>query len=197
VIFSIEVVHHRIFSVNQFDDVGHEVTNGVCVSFVDLLEQLDVSDPLLVISDDVFVLDTCEGVAVLEVVVSVLTESFITTHPYSGEVVSIFRTIVGRLVVVREKATQCCLGGDALCWEIVEPQEWCLANHKGEVSRLTVFIAPEVCAAMLYILSHILGSERPSYFSMAGLKCMGYLIVRRSPENAEKLLTAPGLADGA
>jgi hypothetical protein len=54
-----------------------------------------------------------------------------------------------------------------------------------------------VCAAMLYILSHILGSERPLYFSMDGLKSLGYLIVRRRRENAEKLLTAPGLADGA
>jgi hypothetical protein len=50
---------------------------------------------------------------------------------------------------------------------------------------------------MLYILSHILGSERPSYFSMAGLKSLGYLIVWRRRENAGKLLTAPGLADGA
>jgi hypothetical protein len=49
----------------------------VCVNFVDLLEQLDVGDPLLVISDDVFVFNTCEGVAILEVAVSVLTESFI------------------------------------------------------------------------------------------------------------------------
>jgi hypothetical protein len=50
VIFSVEVVHHRILSVDPFVDVGHEVTNGVCVSCVDLLEQLDVGDPLLVIS---------------------------------------------------------------------------------------------------------------------------------------------------
>jgi hypothetical protein len=107
VIFSVEVMHHRILSVDQFVDVGHEVTNGVCVSFVDLLEQLDVGDPLFVISDDVFVFDTCEGVAVLEVAVSVLTQSFITSHPYSGEVVSIARTIVGCLVVGREKARQC------------------------------------------------------------------------------------------
>jgi hypothetical protein len=77
VIFSVEVVHHRILSVDQFVDVGHAVTNGVCVNFVDLLEQLDVGDPLLVISDDVFVFNTCEGVAILEVAVSVLTESFI------------------------------------------------------------------------------------------------------------------------
>jgi hypothetical protein len=32
---------------------------------------------------------------------------------------------------------------------------------------------PEAHAAMLYILSHILGSERPSYFSIAGLKSLG------------------------
>jgi hypothetical protein len=61
----------------------------VCVSFVDLLEQLDVGDPLLVISNDVFVFDTCKGVAVLEVVVGVLSESFVTSHSHSGEVVSI------------------------------------------------------------------------------------------------------------
>jgi hypothetical protein len=55
--------------------------------------------------------------------------------------VSIARTIIGHLVVGREKARQCCPGGDALYWEIVEPQEWCLAHHKGEVSRHVVFIA--------------------------------------------------------
>jgi hypothetical protein len=140
VIFSIDVVHHRVLSVDQFVDVGHEVTNGVCVSFVDLLKQLDVGDPLLVIRDDVFIFDTCEGVAVLDVAVSVLTESFITSHPYSGEVVSIARVIVGRVVVDHEKARQCCPRGDTLCWEIVEPQEWCLAHHKGDVSRHVVFI---------------------------------------------------------
>jgi hypothetical protein len=80
----------------------------VCVSFVDLLKQLDVGDPLLVISDDIFVFDTSEGAAVLEVAVSVLTESFITSHPYSSEVVSIARTILGRLVIGHEKARQCC-----------------------------------------------------------------------------------------
>jgi hypothetical protein len=122
VIFSVELVHHRILSVDQFVDVDHEVTDGVCVSFVDLLEQLDVGVPLLVISDDVFVFDTCEGVAVLKVAVGVLTESFITAHLYSGKVVSIARMIVGRLVVGREKVRKCCLGGDTLYWEIVEPQ---------------------------------------------------------------------------
>jgi hypothetical protein len=31
---------------------------------------------------------------------------------------------------------------------------------------------------MLYILSHILGSKRSSYFSIEGFKSLGYLIVR-------------------
>jgi hypothetical protein len=57
-------------------------------------------------------------------------------------------------------------------------------------------LPPEARAAILYILSHILGSERPSYFSIEGLKSVGYLIVRRRREKAGKLLTAPGLADG-
>jgi hypothetical protein len=55
----------------------------------------------------------------------------------------------------------------------------------------------EARAAILYILSYILGSERPSYFSIQGLKSLGNLIVRRRREKAGKLLTAPGLADGA
>jgi hypothetical protein len=38
VVFSVEVVHHRILSVDQLFDIGHEITDGVCVSFVDLLE---------------------------------------------------------------------------------------------------------------------------------------------------------------
>jgi hypothetical protein len=50
---------------------------------------------------------------------------------------------------------------------------------------------------MLYILSHILGSERLSYFSIAGLKSLGYLIVWRRREKVGQLLNAPGLADGA
>jgi hypothetical protein len=101
-VFSIEVMHYRILSVDWFVDVGHEVANGFRIGFVDLLEQLDVSDPLLVVCDDVVVFDTCEGVAVLEVAVGVLTESFVSSHPYSDEVVSIARTIVGRLVIGRE-----------------------------------------------------------------------------------------------
>jgi hypothetical protein len=77
VILSVEVVHYRVLSVDQFVDVGHEVANGFGVGFVDLLEQLDVGDSLFVVGKDVVVFDTCEGVAVLEVAVSVLTESFI------------------------------------------------------------------------------------------------------------------------
>jgi hypothetical protein len=70
VIFSIEVVHYRVLSVDQFVDVGHEVTNGFGVDFVDLLEQLDVGDSLFGVGNDVVIFDTCEGVAVLEVAVS-------------------------------------------------------------------------------------------------------------------------------
>jgi hypothetical protein len=102
VIFSIEIAHYRVLSVDQFVDVGHEVANGFGVGFVDLLEQLDVGDSLFVVGNDIVIFDTCEGVAVLEVAVSLLTESFIASHPYSSEVVSIARTIIGRLVVSRE-----------------------------------------------------------------------------------------------
>jgi hypothetical protein len=93
----------------------------MCVSFMDLLEELDVGDPFLVISDDILVFDPCESVAIFEVAVGVLTESFITSHPHSGEVVTVARTIVGRLVVGCEESRQSCLGSNALCWEIVEP----------------------------------------------------------------------------
>jgi hypothetical protein len=105
--------------------------------------------------------------------------------------VSVASTIIGHLVVGREKARQRCPGGDALCWEIVEPQEWCLAHHKGEVSRHVVFIASRgACRNAIHL-------ERPSYLSMAGLKSLGYMIVQRRRENTGKLLTAPGLTDGA
>jgi hypothetical protein len=97
VVFSIEVVHYRILSVDQFVDIGRDG-----IGFVDLLKQLDVGDSLFVVGNDVVIFDTFKGVAVLKVTVSVLTKSFITSHPYSGEVVSIARTIVGRLVVGRE-----------------------------------------------------------------------------------------------
>jgi hypothetical protein len=38
VVFSVKVVHHCVLSVDQFVDAGHEVTNGMCVSFMDLLK---------------------------------------------------------------------------------------------------------------------------------------------------------------
>jgi hypothetical protein len=38
VVFSVEVLHHCVLSVDQFVDIGHEITNGMCVNFVDLLE---------------------------------------------------------------------------------------------------------------------------------------------------------------
>jgi hypothetical protein len=38
IVFSVEVVHYYILSVDQFVNVGHKVVDGVCVSFVDLLE---------------------------------------------------------------------------------------------------------------------------------------------------------------
>jgi hypothetical protein len=101
-IFSVEVMHYHVLSVNLFVDIGHEVANGFGIDFVDLLEQLDISDSLFVVCNDVVVFDTCEGVAVLEVAVGVLSESFVSSHPYSSEVVSIARTIVGRLIVGRE-----------------------------------------------------------------------------------------------
>jgi hypothetical protein len=99
VVLSIEVMHYCVLSVDQFVNVGHEVANGFGVGFVDLLEQLDIGDPLLVVSNDFVVFDTCKGVAVLEVAVGVLTESLISSHVNSGEVVSIARMIVGRLVI--------------------------------------------------------------------------------------------------
>jgi hypothetical protein len=95
-------MHYCVLSVDQFVDVGHEVTNSFGISFVDLLEQFDIGDPLLVVCNDVVVFDTCKGVAVLEVAVGVLTESFVSSHPNSGEVVSIARAILGRLVIGRE-----------------------------------------------------------------------------------------------
>jgi hypothetical protein len=68
---------------------------------------------------------------------------------------------------------------------------------RGKYPAMWSSFPPEAHAAMLYILSHILGAERPSYFSIDGLKSFGYLIVRRRREKAGKLLTAPRLADGA
>jgi hypothetical protein len=197
VVFSVELIHYRILSVDQFVDVGHEVANGVCVSLMDLLEQLDVGDSLLVVSDDVFVFDTCKGVVVLEVAVCILAESFITSHQYSGEVVGIARTIVGRLVVRREER-------DKVAQEVMHSVGM-LSSHRsgalpitrGKYPAMWSSLLPEARAAMMYILSHILGPGRPSYFSIAGLKSFGYLIVQRRREKVGKLLTALGLADGA
>jgi hypothetical protein len=68
---------------------------------------------------------------------------------------------------------------------------------RGKYPVMWSSLPPEARAAILYILSHILVSERSSYFSIEGLKSLGYLILRRRREKAGKLLTAPGLADGA
>jgi hypothetical protein len=82
---------------------------------MDLLEKFDVGDPFPVISDDIFVLDTSEGVAILEVAVGVLQKSFVASHLYSGEVVSVTRVFIGRLLVGREEVRQCFPGANALC----------------------------------------------------------------------------------
>jgi hypothetical protein len=71
---------------------------------MDLLKELDVGDPILEVGDEVFVFDTCKGVTILEVAVSVLSESFIAPHTHSGEVMGITRMVVGRLVVGREES---------------------------------------------------------------------------------------------
>jgi hypothetical protein len=63
----------------------------MCVSFMDVLEELDVGDPFLVIGNDVIVFDT-------------------------DEVLSVTKLILGRLVVGCAKVRQCCPGGDALSW---------------------------------------------------------------------------------
>jgi hypothetical protein len=76
----------------------------MCVGFMDLLKDPDVGDPFLVIGDDILILDTHEGVAVFVVAVGILLESFVTSHPHSGEVMSVTRVIIGRLVVGREEA---------------------------------------------------------------------------------------------
>jgi hypothetical protein len=99
VVFSFEVMHHRILSIDKLVDVGHKVNDGVGVSFVDLLKELDVGDPLPIVGYDVFVFNNCEGVAILKVVVGLLSESFITPHPYSSEVMCVAGTIVGHLIV--------------------------------------------------------------------------------------------------
>jgi hypothetical protein len=102
-VFLVEFMHHRILSIDKLVDIGHEVGDGVGVSFVHLLKEFDVGYSLLAVGYDVFVFDTCKGVAILKVVVSVLSESFITPHPHSGLVMCVARTIVGHLVVGREE----------------------------------------------------------------------------------------------
>jgi hypothetical protein len=140
-VFSVEVMHYRVLCVNQFVNVGHEVTNGFSSASWIFSNNLMLVISFSVVGDDDIVFDTYKGVAVLEVAVGVLTESFITSHMHSSEVVSIARAVVGCLVVGREEMGQSSPGGDALCWEVVEPQEWCLAHHKGEVSRHVIFVA--------------------------------------------------------
>jgi hypothetical protein len=56
-------------------DIRHEVGDGVGISFVDVLKELDVCDSFLVVGDDVLVLDSRKGVAVLKVAVGVLSKS--------------------------------------------------------------------------------------------------------------------------
>jgi hypothetical protein len=146
VVFSFEVVHHRVLSIDKLVDVGHEVGAGVGIYFVDLFEELDVGYPLFVVGYDVFILDTCESVAVLKVAVSVLSESFITPHPQSGEVICVARTIAGCLVVGDEESWKGCPRGDALHRKTVEPQEWRFAHHKGKYPAMWSSLPPEARA---------------------------------------------------
>jgi hypothetical protein len=166
-------------------------------SFVDLLKKLDVGDSLLVVGNDVFIFHTCGSVAVLKVAVSLLSKSFVRPHPHSSMVMGVARTIVGCLVVGREEPRQ---GRQEVMHSAGR-----LSSHKSEVLPITrgkypamwSSLPPEACVVMLYILSQILGSERPSYFSMVVLKSLGYLIVPRRRENTKKFLTTPRLADRA
>jgi hypothetical protein len=131
---------------------------------------------------------------VFEVAVGVLTESFIMSYPHSGEVVSVAKTIIGHLIVGREKARQCCLGGDALCWEVVETQEWCLAHHKGDVSRHVVFVGSRgACCDAVHLEPY---TWVRATFVLLNSRLEIFQIIRRRRENVGKLLTAPGPADG-
>jgi hypothetical protein len=114
VVFSFEVVHHCVFIVEKLVNVGHEFCDGMGINFVDLLEELDVGYPLLVVGYDLFIVDTCESVAILNVVVSVLSESFITPNQHSNEVMCVAKVIVGCLIVCREESRQGRPRGDAL-----------------------------------------------------------------------------------
>jgi hydrogenase maturation factor len=98
-----KVVNHCILGINEIVDVSHEVGNGISADFVDLLEELDVGDYLLVVGYHIFILDTDEGVVVLEEMVGVLSENFTFSHLHFGEVVSVAGAVVGRLVVHGEE----------------------------------------------------------------------------------------------
>jgi hypothetical protein len=102
-VISFEIVYHCVLGVNELVDVGHEVDDGVGVSFMDLLEELKVSYPLLIVGYDIFILDTRKSVAVLEIVVGVLMESFILLYPHFGEMVSVAGAVVGHLIVGHEE----------------------------------------------------------------------------------------------
>jgi hypothetical protein len=103
VVFSVEVMHHSVLSIDQLVDIGHEVGDCVGVSFMNLLKNLDVRDSLLVVGDDIFIFNTYKGVAILEVAVGVFLESFVAPQPHSREVMCISKTVVGRLVGGREE----------------------------------------------------------------------------------------------
>jgi hypothetical protein len=82
-------------------------------------------------------------------------------------------------------------------WEIVEPQEWCLAHHKGEISRHVVFIASRgTCRNAIHLEPYTWVGATVVLLN-GRFEVLGYLIVWRRRENAGKLLTAPVLADGA
>jgi hypothetical protein len=132
------------------------------VSFVDLLKKLDVGDPLLVVSDDVLVFYTHEGVAVLELAVGVLPKSLVMSHPHSGVVMSVTRTIVGRLVVlVVKRRDNVALDVMHSAGRLSSQRSGALPITRGKYPAMWSSLPPEARDAMLYILSHILGSERP------------------------------------
>jgi hypothetical protein len=103
VVVSFEVVYLRVLGIDELVDIGHEVGDRVSAGFMDLLEELKFGDPLLVVGYDIFIIDTSEGVVVLEEAVGVLSKSFVFPHPYFGKVVSVVGAVVGHLVVSREE----------------------------------------------------------------------------------------------
>jgi hypothetical protein len=128
-------------------------------------------------------------------VVGVLPKGFVTSHPHSGEVMSVTRSVVGHLRIGGEEPNNVAQEMMHSAGRLSRHRSSALPITRGKFPAMWSSLPLEARAAMLYILSHILGSERPSHFSIAGLKSLGYLIVRRHRENAGKLLTAPGLAD--